>query len=97
MREERDSVPIACYIESSSVRERKGFVTLPNSNVSTNAAGTALTLTRLLNSGFKGGDGITAAQLKKDPRGFEQWCREQGLLIEINDADYAEPKLAVVS
>jgi len=75
----------------------EGVVTLPNSNVSTNAAGTALDLKVLLNSGFKGGDGITAAQLKKDPRGFEQWCREQGLLIEVNDADYAEPKLAVIS
>ena len=75
----------------------EGVVTLPNSNVSTNAAGTALDLKVLINSGFKGGNGITAAQLKKDPRGFEQWCRDQGLLIEINHADYAEPKLAVIS
>lgn len=72
-------------------------MTLPNSNVSTNAACAALDIRVRVKSGFKGGDGITAAQLKKDPRGFEQWCREQGLLIEINDADYAEPKLAVVS
>ena len=72
-------------------------MTLPTSTFSTNAASPALDLKVLLKSGFTGGDGITAAQLKKDPRGFEQWCREQGLLIEINDADYAEPKLAVVS
>ena len=72
-------------------------MTLPTSTFSTNAAGTALTLTRLLKSGFTGDDCITAAQLKEDPRRFEQWCRDQGLLIEINDADYAEPKLAVIS
>ena len=72
-------------------------MTSPNSNMSTNAAGTALDLRVRLKSGFKGDNGITAAQLKNDPRGFEQWCRDQGLLIEINDADYAEPKLAVIS
>jgi hypothetical protein len=27
---------------------------------------------------------------------FERWYRERGLLIEITDADYAEPKLAVI-
>ena len=70
---------------------------LPTSTFGTNAAGPALDLKVFLESGFKGGDGIAAAQLKKDPRGFEQWCRDQGLVIEINDADYAEPKLAVVS
>ena len=72
-------------------------MTLPNSNVSTNAAGTALTLTRLLKSGFENGDNIIANELWRDANGFERWCRDQGLLIEINDADYAEPKLAVVS
>ena len=72
-------------------------MTLPNSNVSTNAAGTALTLTRLLKSGFANGDYITAHEQWRDANGFEQWCRDQGLLIEINDADYAEPKLAVIS
>ena len=72
-------------------------MTLPNSNVSTNAAGTTLTLTRLLKSGFVNGDYITAHEQWRDANGFEQWCRDQGLLIEINDADYAEPKLAVIS
>ena len=72
-------------------------MTLPNSNMSTNAAGTALTLTRLLKSGFDNGDYITAHEQWRDANGFEQWCRDQGLLIEINDADYAEPKLAVIS
>ena len=38
----------------------EAFVTLPNSNVSTNAAGTALTLTRLLKSVLKDGNNITA-------------------------------------
>ena len=90
-------MPIACWIESSSERERKGFVTLPNSNVSTNAAGTTLTLTRRLKSGFVNGDYITAHEQWRDANGFEQWCRDQGLLIEINDADYAEPKLAAIS
>ena len=72
-------------------------MTLPNSNVSTNAAGSTLTLTRLLKSGFVNGDYITAHEQWRDANGFEQWCRDQGLLIEINDADYAEPKLAVIS
>ena len=72
-------------------------MTLPNSNVSTNAAGTALDLKVLLNSGFENGDYITAHEQWRDANGFEQWCRDQGLLIEINDADYAEPKLAVIS
>ena len=27
---------------------------------------------------------------------FECWYRERGLLIEISDSDYAEPKLAVI-
>jgi len=75
----------------------EGIVTSPNSKVIGDGIGGMTDLKVLLNSGFKGGDGITAAQLKKDPRGFEQWCREQGLLIEVNDADYAEPKLAVIS
>ncbi|EHQ58724.1 hypothetical protein OMB55_00024730 [gamma proteobacterium HIMB55] len=70
---------------------------LPTSTFGTNAAGPKLDLKVFLESGFAGDDCITAAQLKKDPRGFEQWCREQGMLIEINDADYAEPKLAVLS
>ena len=65
--------------------------------MSTNAAGTALILTRLLKSGFENGDYITANEQWRDANGFEQWCRDQGLLIEINDADYAEPKLAVIS
>ena len=75
----------------------EALVNLPNSNVSTNAAGTALTLTRLLKSVLKDGSNITANEHWEDANGFEQWCAEQGLLIEINDADYAEPKLAVVS
>ena len=32
----------------------------------------------------------------QDAVSFECWCRERGLLIEISDADYAEPKLAVI-
>ena len=72
-------------------------MTLPNSNLSTNTAGTGLTLKGLLKSGFENGDYITANEQWRDVNGFERWCRDQGLLIEINDADYAEPKLAVVS
>ena len=72
-------------------------MTLPNSNMNTNAAGTALDLRVLLISGLKGGGNITANEHWKDADGFERWCRDQGLLIEINDAYYAEPKLAVVS
>lgn len=72
-------------------------MTLPNSNVSTNAAGTALTFTGLLKSVLKDVNDITANKHWKDANGFEQWCREQGTLIEINDADYSEPKLAVLS
>ena len=75
----------------------EAFVTLPNSNVSTNAAGTALTLTGFLKSVLKDGNNITANENWKDADGLERWCRDQGLLIEINDADYAEPKLTVVS
>ena len=75
----------------------EAFVTLPNSNLSTNAAGTALTLTGLLKSVLKDGNNINASEHWKDADGFERWCRDQGLLIEINDADYVEPKLAVVS
>ena len=30
------------------------------------------------------------------PVSLECWYRERGLLIEISDADYAEPKLAVI-
>ena len=80
-----------------SERASKGFETLPTSTFSTNAAHPALARKVLPKSGFTGDHCITAAQLKKDPRGFEQCRREQGLLIEINDADYAEPKLAVIS
>ena len=75
----------------------EGIVTLPNSNVSTNATGTAMNLKVFLKSGFKDGCNINASEHWKDADGFERWCRDQGLLIEINDADYAEPKLAVVS
>lgn len=75
----------------------EGVVTSPNDTFSTNAAGTALDLTVLLKSGFKGGYKIIASEHWKDADGFEQWCRNQGLLIEINDADYAEPKLAVAN
>ena len=32
----------------------------------------------------------------EDPVSLECWYRERGLLIEISDADYAEPKLAVI-
>ena len=32
----------------------------------------------------------------QDSVSFECWYRERGLLIEISDADYAEPKLAVI-
>jgi hypothetical protein len=32
----------------------------------------------------------------QDSASFECWYRERGLLIEISDADYAEPKLAVI-
>ena len=72
-------------------------MTLPNSNVSSNTAGTALDITVLLKSDFRSGDNIRENEHWKDATGFERWCREQGLLIEINDADYAEPKLAVIS
>ena len=75
----------------------EAFVTLPNGIVSTNTAGTALDLKVLVKSGFTGGYNITANEQWKDANGFERWCRDQGLLIEINDADYAEPKLAIVS
>ena len=72
-------------------------MTLPNSNVSSNTASTALDIAVLLKSGFRNGDNIRSNEHWKNAIGFEQWCRDQGLLIEINDADYAEPKLAVVS
>ena len=72
-------------------------MTSPSGTLSTNAAGTALDLTGLLKSGFKGGYKIIASEHWKDADGFEQWCRNRGLLIEINDADYAEPKLAVAN
>ncbi|MGB1351212.1 MAG: hypothetical protein ACPG55_05850 [Luminiphilus sp.] len=26
---------------------------------------------------------------------FELWCRERGMLIEISDADYCEPRLSI--
>ncbi len=28
---------------------------------------------------------------------FERWCRSQGLLTEINDDDYQEPKVATIA
>ena len=72
-------------------------MTLPNSNVTTNATGTAMNLTVFRKSGFKDDCNINTSEHWKDADSFERWCRDQGLLIEINDADYAEPKLAVVS
>lgn len=32
----------------------------------------------------------------EDSVSLECWYRERGLLLEISDADYAEPKLAVI-
>ena len=72
-------------------------MTLPKSSVNSDATGTALELTVLLKSVLKDSDDSTASEYWNDANGFEQWCRDQGLLIEINDADYAEPKLAVIS
>ena len=63
----------------------------------THGAGSRLEFAVILKSRFKGGDNIAANEQWKDANDFEQWCREQGLLVEINDADYVEPKLAVVS
>ncbi len=72
-------------------------MTLLNSRAKTFGSGAGLELAAILKSGFKGDDRLPAAEHRKDANVFERWCREQGLLIEINDADYAEPKLAVVS
>ncbi len=72
-------------------------MTLLNSRAKKFGSGVGLELAAILKSGFKGGYRLSAAEQRKDANVFERWCREQGLLIEINDADYAEPKLAVVS
>lgn len=75
----------------------EGIVTLPNSQVNTSGIVTELNLAAILKSDFKVSYKFIASEYSRDLNGFEQWCCEQGLLTEINDTDYAEPKLAVIS
>lgn len=68
-------------------------------NMRADARGNTLDVASVLlqNSAYEASDEGIAGKYAKDPSHFERWCRLPGLLIEINDADYAEPKLAVVS
>lgn len=70
-------------------------VTLLNTkhrNTSVNANTSSLNIYSI----FAGGVENATPNRHQDPENFEQWCRSQGMLIEINDSDYAEPKLTVI-
>ena len=72
-------------------------VTLRESTSKTNSYGEGLGVNAIFKSSVRVNTVASAAEYWKDPTAFERCCREQGLLIEVNDADYAEPKLAVIS
>lgn len=72
-------------------------VTLRDSALKTNSPGKALGVEAISKSFLRGNGETSTAEYWKDPIAFERWCREQGPLIDVNDADYAEPKLAVIS
>ena len=70
---------------------------LLDSTLKTTGPGEGMGVEAIRDLGLKVADETSTADYWKDPAVFELWYREQGLLIEINDADYAEPKLAVIS
>lgn len=70
---------------------------LRDSAVKTNGPGEGLGVEAIFKSGLRVNVETSTEEYWKDPTSFERWCREQGLLIEVNDADYEEPKLAVIS
>ena len=72
-------------------------MTLRDSAVKTNGPSEGLGVEAVFKSGLRVNGETSTSEYSKDPTAFERWCREQGLLIEVNDADYAEPKLAVIS
>lgn len=74
----------------------EGSVTLPSIRANTEYRGMALMpgVHQLSGSSIEGGSAWR--YLSRDPAAFEGWCRQQGLLTEINDSDYAKPKLAVI-
>ena len=72
-------------------------MTLRDSAVKTNCRDEGPGVEAIFKSGFRVNGETSTADYWKDPAVFELWYREQGLLIEVNDADYAEPKLAVIS
>ena len=74
-----------------------GTVTLRDSALKTDSPGKALGVEAIFKSVLRGSGETSTAEYWKDPTAFERWCREQGLLVEINDADYVAPKPAVVS
>ena len=72
-------------------------MTLRESALKTNSSDEGLGVDAIFKSGVRVNIVASAVEYWKDPTAFERCCREQGLLIELNDADYAEPKLAVIS
>lgn len=74
----------------------EGNVTLPSikANANKSSVGLMSSLSRQL--GFRVNGESIGYENAKDSVSFELWCRQQGLLIEINDEDYAQPKLAVI-
>jgi len=87
------------------VRERRkmmelfgleGSMTLPSIRANTEYRGMAFMpdLHQLSGLNIDGDSGWR--DLSRDSAAFEYWCRQHGLLTEINDSDYAKPKLAVI-
>ena len=71
-------------------------MTLPSIKTGTDNGGMGLMFSLSRQSGFRVNGGSIGYENPKDSVSFERWCRQQGLLIEINDEDYAEPRLAVI-
>lgn len=74
----------------------EGSVTLPSIRANTEYRGMAFVPGVHQLSGLSIEGGSAWRDLSRDPEALEGWCRQQGLLTEIKDSDYAKPKLAVI-
>ena len=74
----------------------EGSMTLPSIRANTEYRGMAFMpdLHQLSGLNIDGDSGCR--DFSRDSAAFEYWCRQHGLLTEINDSDYAKPKLAVI-
>ena len=66
-------------------------MTLRDSAVKTNGPSEGLGVEAVFKSDLRVNGETSTAEYSKDPTAFERWCREQGLLIEVNDADMRNP------